>query len=101
MDREASMKNEGADFLQGGGVMGERIRSFDWSATPLGAPGFWPLPLRMAVRILLTTNHPVFVFWGPPAWCFYNDDYSRSLGPEKHPSMLGASGRKRGRKSGT
>ncbi len=42
------------------------------------------------MRILLSTNHPVFLFWGPQHLCFYNDAYSRSSGPEKHPSILGA-----------
>ena len=80
-------------FLHGGGAMGAHIRGHDWTATPLGGPAAWPAPLRTAVRIMLTTNHPVFLFWGAQAICFYNDAYSRSLGPEKHPSMLGAQGR--------
>ncbi len=82
-----------ATFLDGGGEMGARIRAFDWTASPLGTPSGWPAPLRTAVRILLTTNHPVFLFWGADLICFYNDAYRRSLGPEKHPAMLGARGR--------
>lgn len=35
----------------------------------------------------------MFIFWGQDHICLYNDAYSRSLGPEKHPSMLGAPGR--------
>ena len=73
--------------------MGEHIRAFDWAATPLGPPEQWPLPLRTAVRILLTTGHPAFIFWGPELRCFYNDAYSRSIGPEKHPGILGGPGR--------
>jgi PAS domain S-box-containing protein len=73
--------------------MGARIRAFDWAATELGPPDRWPASLRTAVRILLTTNHPIFIFWGPNHTCFYNDAYSRSLGKERHPSMLGAHGR--------
>ena len=42
---------------------------------------------------MLTTRHPMFVFWGPDLYCFYNDAYSRSIGPEKHPALLGARGR--------
>jgi signal transduction histidine kinase/ActR/RegA family two-component response regulator len=80
-------------FLAGGGEMGTRIRAFDWAGSALGAPEDWPTPLRTALRILLTTNHPVFLFWGPEHRCFYNDAYSRSIGPEKHPSILGARGR--------
>jgi PAS domain S-box-containing protein len=81
------------EFLAGGGEMGERIRSFPWSESVLGPPERWPSGLRTSLRILLTTQHPVFIFWGPELICFYNDAYSRSLGPEKHPSMLGFPGK--------
>ncbi len=60
----------------------------------LGAPEHWPSGLRTSLRTLLTTGHPVFVFWGAELTCFYNDSYSRSLGPEKHPSILGQPGQK-------
>jgi CheY-like chemotaxis protein len=79
----------GLEFLSGGGEMGQLIRSHRWQETPLGAPENWPQGLRTALRILLTTQHPIFVFWGDELICFYNDAYSRSLGPEQHPSMLG------------
>ena len=69
--------------------MGARIRAYPWAETTLGVPDTWPQGLRTALRILLTTQHPIFVFWGPELICFYNDAYSRSLGPEQHPSMLG------------
>ena len=35
----------------------------------------------------------MFIFWGADLTCFYNDAYSRSLGPEKHPRILGMPGR--------
>lgn len=88
----ANLPNKPADgpaFLSGGGAMGALMRSLDWAYSPLGPPESWPLPLRTTLRILLTTQHPVFLFWGPAHLCFYNDAYSRSLGPEKHPGMLG------------
>jgi signal transduction histidine kinase/CheY-like chemotaxis protein len=81
------------EFLAGGGEMGERIRAYPWCNSSLDAPQTWPPGLRTALRVLLTTQHPVFIFWGPQHICFYNDAYSRSLGPEKHPAMLGAPGR--------
>jgi signal transduction histidine kinase/ActR/RegA family two-component response regulator len=80
------------DFLAGGGDMGERIRNFPWAGTALGPPESWPSGLRTSLRILLTTQHPVFIFWGTELTCFYNDSYSRSLGPEKHPAILGQPG---------
>jgi signal transduction histidine kinase len=79
-----------ADFLGGGGEMGELIRNYDWASTPLGPPDTWSQALRTAMRILLTTHHPSCIFWGPELICFYNDAYRRSLGPERHPGMLAA-----------
>ncbi|HET9865196.1 MAG TPA: ATP-binding protein [Steroidobacteraceae bacterium] len=81
------------DFLTGGGDMGERIRQYPWSGSALGSPEHWPGGLRTSLRILLTTQHPVFIFWGPELVGFYNDSYSRSLGPEKHPRILGLPGK--------
>lgn len=83
------MTEHGARFLSGGGEMGALIRAFDWASTALGAPSGWPQPLKTTVRLALTTRHPVFIFWGPEGICLYNDAYSRSLGPEKHPGILG------------
>lgn len=83
----------GREFLAGGGVMGECIRNYPWAETALGEPQGWPQSLRTLVRVLLTTGHPTMIMWGPDLTCFYNDAFSRSLGPEKHPSILGAPGR--------
>src|SRR5690606_29802725 len=77
------------DFLAGGGDMGARIRAYPWAGSSLGSPETWPPGLRTALRVMLTTQHPVFIFWGPQLICFYNDAYCRSLGPEKHPGILG------------
>jgi PAS domain S-box-containing protein len=82
-----------ADFLAGGGEMGALTRSHDWSANPLGKPDSWPQSLRTAVRILLNTNHPMFIWWGEGLIQFYNDAYRQTMGPERHPSALGQRGR--------
>ena len=76
-------------FLDGGGEMGALIRAHDWARTSLGPPENWPQPLRTAIRLLLNTGHPMYVWWGPDLLCFYNDAYRRSIGPERHPSSLG------------
>src|ERR1700742_1890167 len=78
-----------ADFLAGGGEMGALMRAHDWSSNPLGGPENWPQSLRTAVRLLLNTNHPMFIWWGPQLIQFYNDAYRQTLGPERHPSALG------------
>src|ERR1700754_1431426 len=82
-----------ADFLAGGGEMGALTRAHEWSATAIGPPDGWPQSLRTAVRILLNTNHPMFIWWGPELIQFYNDAYRQTMGPERHPSALGQRGR--------
>jgi signal transduction histidine kinase len=79
-------------FLSGGGEMGALMRAFDWAATPLGPPDGWPAVLKTTVRLLLTSNHPMFIWWGPELIQFYNDGYRRTMGPELHPRALGQRG---------
>ncbi|MBC7576573.1 MAG: PAS domain-containing protein [Tardiphaga sp.] len=88
-----SPRSISADFLAGGGEMGDRMRAFDWGATPIGVTSQWPQSLRTALRIMLNTNHPMFIFWGPELIQFYNDAYRLTMGPERHPSALGQRGR--------
>jgi two-component sensor histidine kinase len=82
-----------SDFLAGGGEMGTLTRAFDWSKTSLGPPETWPQSLRVTVRLVLTSRHPMFIWWGPELIQFYNDAYRETMGPERHPSALGARGR--------
>ncbi|WP_159008160.1 hybrid sensor histidine kinase/response regulator [Bradyrhizobium sp. S69] len=82
-----------ADFLAGGGEMGALMRGHDWSHTPLGRPANWPQSLRTAVRLVLNTNHPMFIWWGRHLVQFYNDAYRQTMGPERHPHALGQGGR--------
>ncbi|HEY0412398.1 MAG TPA: PAS domain-containing protein [Allosphingosinicella sp.] len=75
-------------FLADGGEMGERIRRYDWKATPLGPPDAWPQALKTAVGILLSSKFPMFLAWGPELRFLYNDAYAEVLGG-KHPAALG------------
>ncbi|THU32521.1 response regulator [Niastella caeni] len=77
------------DFLSGGGEMGERIRRFDWTTTPLGDPETWEQSLKTCVRIILTSAQPMFIWWGPSRINIYNDSYAQFMG-KKHPAGLGA-----------
>ncbi len=73
--------------------MGSLIRDHDWTKSGLGPPEHWPPPLRTTVRLLLTTRHPMYIWWGPRLICLYNDAYRASIGPERHPGSLGQPGR--------
>jgi len=86
-----STKNQHSySFLQGGGEMGEMIRSNDWSKTPVGDVSEWPQSLRTTLGIIIKSKFPMFLWWGPELICFYNDAYRPSLGNNgKHPSILG------------
>ena len=81
------------EFLSRGGEMGALMRARDWSATPLGAPAQWPEILKTALRLILTSNHPMFIWWGTDLIQFYNDGYRKTMGPERHPAALGQGGR--------
>ena len=74
--------------------MGALMRAYDWRSSPLGFPDHWPQSLRTAIRILLTTQHPMFIWWGPELIQFYNDAYRQTMGPERHPSALGQKGKR-------
>jgi len=73
--------------------MGALMRAYDWASHPIGAPDTWPQSLRTAIRIVLNTNHPMFIWWGPELFQFYNDACARTLDARQHPAALGARGR--------
>lgn len=81
------------DLLAGGGEAGARIRSIDWAATPLGPMDTWPQSLLTTLDILLTSRHPMFLWWGPDLIQFYNDAYRPSLGASKYPAAMGQPGK--------
>ena len=81
-------------FLSGGGEMGERMRAFDWSSSPVGPAAQWPQSLKTAVSICIGSRYPIVIWWGNPEYTmFYNDGYIPILGLKKHPGCLGRSGR--------
>jgi len=75
-------------FLAGGGAMGELIRAHDWSATSLGSPETWPDSLRTLTQVLLTSQQPMFIAWGPDRIMLYNDGYA-PMCTNRHPWALG------------
>jgi PAS domain S-box-containing protein len=80
--------NSRLDFLSGGGETGSLIRTYDWRATPLGSPSGWPYGLKTLVGVMLGSNQPMFIAWGPERKFLYNDAYAEIL-VRKHPAALG------------
>jgi len=80
-------------FLAGGGEMGALMRAYDWQNSPLGPPEGWPSTLKTVLRVLLSSNHPMFIWWGDELIQFYNDGYRQTMGQERHPAALGQPGR--------
>src|SRR5260370_16146676 len=68
--------------------MGKRIRSMDWSQTPLGTIESWPQSLRTTVSLCLASNFPISLAWGPKHVQIYNDGYWPICGG-KHPRSMG------------
>ena len=71
-----------------GGDMGARIRSYDWSSTPLGPIDHWPPSLCEAVNICLQSRFQLAIYWGPQLVLLYNDAERDVLGA-MHPHALG------------
>jgi signal transduction histidine kinase len=69
--------------------MSELVRAFDWGSTPLGDAATWPPGLKTTVRILLTSQFPMWMAWGPELTVLYNDAYARTTLGRKHPWALG------------
>ncbi|MGF1933691.1 MAG: ATP-binding protein [Nostoc sp. ChiQUE02] len=87
-NESTSASNADVNFLFGGGEMGARMRERDWSKTSLGPTQQWPQSLKTAVRIMLTSRQPMFVWWGEELINLYNDAYKAIIGG-KHPEALG------------
>ena len=79
-------------FLRGNGEMASRMRSLDWSLTPLGPIENWSETLKVAVSICLQSSHAIALYWGPDLTLLYNDAWA-PIPAERHPGALGRPGR--------
>ena len=80
------------ELFAGGGELGALMRETDWASSALGPVEKWPQALKTAVRIMLTSRQPMFVWWGNNLINLYNDAYRSILGG-KHPWALGVPAR--------
>lgn len=77
------------DWLYGGGNVATLIWEYDWSQTPLGPLPSWPPSLRTSVNLMLNSQHPMWIGWGPEMTFLYNEAYIQVLSLAKHPWALG------------
>ncbi len=77
------------NFLKAPGEMASRIRSFDWSGTPLGSIAHWPESLKATTGFLVRSSVPIVLLWGADGVMIYNDAYSVFAGG-RHPKLLGS-----------
>jgi PAS domain S-box-containing protein len=92
MNSDELSRARAADFLAAGGEMGALMRVTDWTRTPVGPPQSWPISLKTAVGIMMSSRYAMFVWWGRHLANLYNDAYRPFLG-KKHPNALGQSAR--------
>ena len=60
--------------------------AFDWASTPLGPVECWPQSLKTAADIVLGSNIPMMIAWGPDLLMVHNDSYGEVLG-DRRPAL--------------
>jgi len=70
-------------------TIADLIERTDWSRTALGPRCSWPVAVKVLVSVMLESNQPMFILWGPAHTIVYNDAYIPFLGT-KHPAALAA-----------
>lgn len=91
MSVEMTYLGDGDNTFVNSSKVGQLMRMYDWTSSPLGDITSWPQSLRTAVSICLASQFPMLIWWGPEFAMLYNDAYAAILG-EKHPRALGQRG---------
>ncbi len=77
----------------GRGPEARALLSYPWEDTPLGPVEAWPDELRQQVTVMLCSEFPMMIAWGPEYIQLYNDAFRPILGSGKHPAAMGRSAR--------
>ncbi|MFF0083500.1 SpoIIE family protein phosphatase [Streptomyces canus] len=88
MTRRDDPRTAAARVFAEGGAFGELLSGIDWAATPLGPPVTWPGPLVDSLRLMLTSEHGMALYWGAEFATLYNSGSTPIVGA-KHPWALG------------
>jgi PAS domain S-box-containing protein len=73
------------------GEMAERIRRYPWETTAIGTISGWSETFLCAVNMMLESQFPMLLIWGPEMVVLYNDACI-PLEAERHPDALGRTG---------
>ncbi|MGQ0588807.1 MAG: PAS domain S-box protein [Sphingosinicella sp.] len=68
------------------GMTGAAALAHDWAKTPLGPREHWPQSLQTAASIVLHSNIPMLIGWGPDLIVIHNDSYGEILG-DRRPAL--------------
>ncbi|MFF0000168.1 SpoIIE family protein phosphatase [Streptomyces avermitilis] len=88
MTRPDDPRTAAARMFAEAGAFGELLAGIDWAATPLGPPESWPGPLVDTLRLMLTSEHGMALYWGAEFTTLYNSGSTPIVGA-KHPWALG------------
>ncbi|MFC8248454.1 SpoIIE family protein phosphatase [Streptomyces chartreusis] len=88
MTRPDDPRTAAARMFAEAGEFGELLAGIEWAATPLGPPESWPGPLVDTLRLMLTSEHGMALYWGTEFATLYNLGSSPIVGA-KHPWALG------------
>src|SRR3984957_5383307 len=75
-------------LITGNSEMANRIRAYNWAASPLGPIEDWSETLLTTVNLMLHSPFPTILAWGPEMVFLYNDAGIPTL-MGKHPTALG------------
>ncbi|MET7654230.1 MULTISPECIES: SpoIIE family protein phosphatase [unclassified Streptomyces] len=88
MTRPDDPRAAAARMFAEAGAFGDLLAGIEWAATPLGPPESWPGPLVDTLRLMLTSEHGMALYWGAEFATLYNLGSSPIVGA-KHPWALG------------
>ncbi|MEU0395805.1 SpoIIE family protein phosphatase [Streptomyces sp. NPDC006208] len=88
MTRPDDPRTAAARMFAEAGAFGELLAGIEWAATPLGPPESWPGPLVDTLRLMLTSEHGMALYWGAEFATLYNLGSTPIVGA-KHPWALG------------
>jgi len=84
------MSNESSLSLltEGGATLSGQAQERPWPVFPSVKPDNWPEGMQAIADLIVASQFPMAIAWGPELRLFYNDAYAALLG-DKHPESMG------------